>query len=195
MKIFAGHVVLQTTAGKQFKVLKSGLCDEDLEYLEYIIPPEIEIKVYIHRDKEILESRSDYVRKAEKINGKVTLTKTNRDLSNRKLTAYLYIFTKKINGKGLLVLDKAEHEFSFEHQNIVEFSGNPSSIRYTHYSSRSRNEGEEYEGYLLFVEDDKGDLICAKGSRLVYESKVGQIRKAKKGSRLDANFNVREERG
>ena len=118
----------------------------------------------------------------------MTLTKKNREPCTRTFTAYLYIFSENLQRDEEKVLDKIEHEFSFEHQNKIEFSGNQSRIEHTK-SEFHRSYGDIDKGYLVLVEDDKGKILCIKGSRPLYEDKASQIRKANKGSLFDADFN------
>ena len=188
VNIVAGKVILKTPAGKQLKVPQSGLSNADQIYLANAIPPKIDIDVNIDNDRKKLSESLGYTRTREKITGHVTLTKKNRDPCNRRFSAYLYIFEKDLREDEIRVLDKAKHEFSFEHQKKVSFDGNQSNVEYTKYDSDyyySTNLGKKYEGYLVVVEDDKGKIICVKGSRRLYENKANQIRKAKKGSLLD----------
>ena len=190
VKIVAGKVILKTPAGKRLNVLKSGLSNADQIYLANAVPPKIDIDVDIDNDRKKLHESVGYTRTREKIKGHVTLIKKNREPCNRTFSAYLYLFRKDLSEDEISVLDKSKHEFSFEHQKKVSFDGNQSKVEYTKYDSdyyhysRNRNPGSEYAGYLVIVED-KGKIICVKGSRRLYENKASQIRKAKKGSLLD----------
>ncbi len=184
VKIFSGKVVLKLPNGKQVKVPQSGLSQKDQDYLKSAIPPKIDIEVNIDRDKKTPVSWDGYVRKSEKIQGKVTITKKNREPCNKSFTAYLYIFSKDLQDDEIEVLDKAKHEFTFKNQKKIEFSGGTSKIEYTD-SYYGNDYGDEYEGYLVFIEDASGKIIYTKGSRKLYENKVSQIKKAKKGSTLD----------
>jgi len=188
VKIIAGKVILKTPAGKQLKVPQSGLSSADQTYLANAVPPKIDIDVDIDRDRKKISESLGYTRTSEKIKGHVTLTKKNRDPCSRTFSAYLYIFDEGISDKEVRVLDKSKHKFSFEHQKKISFDGNQSKVEYTKYDSdyyHSTNLGKKYAGYLVVVEDDKGKIICVKGSRPLYENKASQIRKTTKGSLLD----------
>lgn len=188
VNFFSGKVVLKTTAGKQFKVPVSGLSAEDQKYLKNVVPPTIGIEVAMNRETKILSSSSDSIRKTEKIKAQVTLTKKNREPCGRKFTAYLYVFAKNIRENELMVLDAAEHGFSFEKKNKIVFSGNPVETERTERSYSRSNEGQEYEGYLVVIEGDRGTVLYTKGSRPLYETHAGQIRKAEKGTCFDPKF-------
>ncbi len=188
VKIFSGKVVLKTAEGKQIKVPQNGLSQKDLEYLKNVVPPKIDIEVNIKKEnKQTSSDGYGYSRRKEKIKGKVTLLKKNKAPSNRKFTAHLYVFAEDIRDDELWILDKAKHEFSFEHQKTVEFSGNQRSVSYSD-SSYSNKYGDQYKGYLVFIEDDNGKIICIKGSPSNLEKNVGRIKKAKINDRFDDNL-------
>jgi len=188
VNFFSSKVVLKTAAGKQFKVPISGLSAEDQKYLKNVVPPTIDIAVAMNRETKILSSSSDSIRKAEKIKAQVTLTKKNSEPCGRKFTAYLYVFAKNNRENELVVLDAAEHGFSFEQENKIVFSGNPVETERTERSYSRINEGQEYEGYLVVIEGDQGTVLYTKGSRSLYETHADQIRKAEKGTRFDPKF-------
>ena len=198
VKLFSGKVVLKTAAGKQIKVPQNGLSQKDLEYLKNAVPPKIDIEVNINTDSKNMNNK-DYVSsinmKQEKIRGKVTITKKNRAPSCRKFVAYLYIFTKHQQSEEIKVVDTKTHAFSFEKHNTVKFEGSTISTHYYNksygsgYSSEYDNYGEEYEGYLVFIEDETGNIICTKSSRSLYESNISQIKKSKKNDHFDDDMN------
>lgn len=190
VKIFSGKVVLKLANGKQVKVPQSGLSKEDQEYLKSAIPPKIDIHVDI--DKKGEQTSSDGYgyssRRKQKIKGHVTLTKKNRDPSSRQFTAYLYVFAKELRDDEIWVLDTVKEAFSFENQKTFEFSGNQRSVNYTDYSDGA-DSGDQYEGYLVFIEDEKGSIIYMKGSSKLYESKISQIKNSKNNARFDDDMN------
>ncbi len=190
VKIFSGKVILKLANGKQVKVPQSGLSKKDLEYLASAIPPKIDFEVDIDNDER--QTSSDGYgyssRRKQKIKGSVTLTKKNRDPSNRQFTAYLYVFAKELRDDEIWVLDTVKKAFSFESQKTVEFSGNQRSVNYTDYSDVD-DYGDKYEGYFVFIEDEKGNIIYTKGSRSLYESKISQTKKSKNNDRFDDDMN------
>ena len=189
VKVFSGKVILKTADGKQIKVSQSGLSKKDLEYLKNAIPPKIDIKVDV--DKENKQTDSDgygYSRRKQKIKGSVILTKKNREPSNRQFTAYLYVFAKELRDDEIWVLDTVKKDFSFENQKTVEFSGSQRSVNYTDYSDGS-DYGDQYEGYIVFIEDKNGNIIYTKGSRSLYESKISEIKSSKNNDRFDDDMN------
>lgn len=190
VKLFSGKVVLKTKAGKQVKVPQSGLSQKDIDYLKNVIPPKIDIEVDL--DNNSTQTSSDGYgyssRRKQKIKGSVTLIKKNREPSNRKFTAYLYVFAKELRDDEIWVLDTVKKDFSFENQKKIEFSGSQRSVNYTDYSDGA-DYGDKYEGYLVFIEDDNGKIICTKASRSLYESKISQIKKSKSNARFDDDMN------
>ncbi len=198
VKLFSGKVVLKTADGKQIKVPQNGLSNKDLEYLKNVVPPKLDIEVDINTDSKNIKNKhfvSSINMKQEKIRGKVTITKKNRDPSCRTFVAYLYVFTKHQQSEKIKVIDKKKHDFSFKTQNMVKFEGSTISTHYynngyywSDFSSNYDNYGEEYEGYLVFIEDDKGHIICTKGSCKLFENMVSKIKKSKKNDLFDEDM-------
>ncbi|MCF7848636.1 MAG: hypothetical protein K9M45_07300, partial [Kiritimatiellales bacterium] len=195
VNIFSDQVVLRKPDGNQIKVPKSGLSQKDIMYLEYAIPPDIDLEVNIDRDKKTISSYSsdygdyDHATKTERIRGKATIVKKSRHPCKRDFTAYLYVFGKRMDTDDVMVIDRTEHGFSFENQKETEFSGDLVSVTYTK-SSYSSSHGTEYEGYLLFVDDDDGKVVATKGSRELYEDNVDEVRDARINSRFDRDFKL-----
>lgn len=189
VQVISDKVVLKKTNGKQIKVPISGLCAADQQYLESATPPKIEIDVNIDKDtKTVAGNGYNYEVKNDKVKGHVTITKKNRESSSKKFTAYLCIISEDRRNDTLWLLDKSQHGFSFKNQNKITFSGDKSSTSYytgSNYRSSSRGWNGKYAGYLVIIEDDKGKVICTKGSRSLFEENVSRIRKAKKGSELE----------
>ena len=205
VNFFSDKVILKTAAGKQFKVPQNGLSQKDIAYLKNVVPPKIDIEVNIITDSKNIKvpkinidlgiyssSSSSTSMKQEKIRGKVTITKKNRDPSCRTFVAHLYIFTKHQSSEEIKIVDKTTREFSFKNQDIVKFEGSTISIHY--YNDRYRsppfisdydNYGEVYEGYLVFIKDNEGNIICTKGSCKLFENKVSEIKESKNNDLFD----------
>lgn len=190
VNLVAGKVILKTTKGKQIKVPQNGLSSADQKFLENAIPPDIDIDVNIDNDSEKISESYSYTRSREKVKGSVTITKKNREPSNKKFKATLYLFSENLASKELTVIAKSEHDFSFEKSNKVIFSGDKGQAEYTNresYSSSGKT-GDKYEGYLAVIEDPSGKIVHVKGSRPLFENQAVKILKAKKNSKFDSKF-------
>ena len=195
VKFFGGKVVLRKPDGKELKVSANGLCAADRKYLNESIPPTIEIDVDIDNDrKEVGSYSSDYssygwAKKTEKVKCEVTVTKKSRDENSTPLIARLYVFSKNLETDELRVEIKQEQEFSFEHQKNMTFASNPVLLKYEK-SSTYGDRGETYEGYLVFVENETGQLIDVHGSRKKFEENFSKITPAVQGTRFDDDLDM-----
>jgi hypothetical protein len=188
VKLMPGKVVLKTPTGKLFKVPQSGLSADDQTYLKNAIPPQIEIKVAISRKNKPLSKNYDSynTRKAETIKGTINLTKKNREPCMWEMTAYLYVFCKKLDTKEIRVMIKSKKDFSFKTEKTFSFVSGEALIKYE--KREYSNSGEEYKGYVLIVVDSKDNVLCTKGSRQLYESKASEILSAEVGTLFDSNL-------
>lgn len=183
--IIGGKVILKKANGKQIKVPQVGLCDADQKYLENAVPPKIDIDVNVNKKRKKLQEFDGYVNYSERVTGKVTLLKKNKNPSNKPFVAHLYIFSKDHREDEIQIIEKTSHKFSFEHQKKIEFSGKQTKFNYSKWLYGSLDHGEQYEGYLVIITDNNNKIIGTKGSRSILETKASQIMKAKTGSILD----------
>jgi len=199
INVFGRKVVLKRADGKQLKVPMSGLCDADVKYITKSIPPEIEIEVDVDNDRKTLDSYSsdygyyDYSKKAQKVKCEVTVTKKSRMQNSTPLTATIFVFSKDPRSDELRVILTAEKDFSFENQEEATFSTGTASLTITKSSSSywsGSNDGAEYEGYVVCVEDKNGNIVGMRGSRNLYEECIGKIRGAKEGTRFDRDMDM-----
>ncbi|MDH3981495.1 MAG: SHD1 domain-containing protein [Kiritimatiellaceae bacterium] len=195
VNIIGTKVVLKSAAGKILKVPKNGLCRADLEYLAQAIPPKIEIDVDMDKDRDTLDSYSscygsyNYERKAETAKCSVTLTKKNREPSNRELVATIYVLVKSTRGSTRKVVSYATHKFSFKNSKAAQFAAPAATVEYTK-SDYVSNHGQKFEGYLVIVEDQDGNVVATETNQSKYENHVHKFKKAKKGTRFDSGFDI-----
>ncbi|MDF7824968.1 hypothetical protein P4B35_13180 [Pontiellaceae bacterium B12227] len=87
------------------------------------------------------------------------------------------------------MLDIAKKEFDFNYSKSTTFNSEPVTLQYED-SSHWGKEGYRYSGYLVFVVDEKDQIVKVESNKGGYESNIVKIRKAKVGNILDGNFNV-----
>lgn len=193
--IFADKVVLRRADGVEIKVPQNGLSASDIKYLSEAIPPEMTLEVSVKNDKKQMGSySSDYSsygweRKGQIVKCTATVAKKSKQENKTPLKARLYVFSKDLTTDEVEVVALAEQEFSFASQNMVEFTSTPVSLEYSK-SSYDGNRGQEYEGYLLVVEDAEGKIMAMKASRKLYEENAGKIRPSVKGTRFDSDMDM-----
>ena len=182
----SGKVVLKTSAGKQIKVPMSGLCAADHKYLISAIPPKLKISVDVDVDRDKQGDGYYYETTDEAYTITITIEKTNKEESDRKLTARAYMVAETKNNKGMLI-GYSSHDFSFMGQSTAEFSvsGDVSSTQ-----SYWSNHGYEYEGYLILVESEDGKVIAMESNQNRFEKNVRNLKKARKGDQLSKSLTV-----
>ncbi len=194
--IVSGRVILHKPDGKELKVPLRGLCAADIKYLEAKIPPSIDIDVNVDKDKTNLESYSGYTTSYEreeiKIKCEVTISKKSRDKSSMPLKACILVFSEDTRNKELKVISRTEKEFNFLYNDEITFNSDVAKFEATEYSGYygGSEHGDEYEGYLVFVENGDGELIAVRGSSKSYEKNIERLKGFKKDTRFDDDYDV-----
>jgi len=194
--IVSGRVILHRADGKELKVPMKGLCAADIKYLETKIPPEIDIDVSVDKDKTNLESYSgystSYEREEIKIKCEVTVTKKSREKSSMPLKACIYVFSSDSRSKDIKVLSRTEKEFTFEGSEELVFSSDAAKFQNSEYSGYygGSEYGEEYEGYIAYVENDAEEMIAVRGSSKSFERNIERIKSFKVDDRFDDDYDI-----
>ncbi len=194
--ITSGRVILKKSDGKQLKVPMKGLCSADLKYLETKIPPDIDIDVKVDKDKNKLSEESFYSYSYEKneyaITCEVTVAKKGRDKNSMPLKAGVLVFSEGTKNKELKVIAKNDKEFDFKYSDSVTFNSDLVKIQEYEYSGyySGGEGGEEYAGYVVYVENKDGEMLEVRGSSGKFEKNIARIKDFNKGTRFNDNFVV-----
>jgi len=178
--LMRGKVSLKTTDGKQVRVPLSGLSSVDQEYLKTLIPPKFDIKVKVEIDTKT-KSGQTYRNKQQTVWGTVTIEKKNREPCSKQFKATLMLISKDRKNGDLKIMSKKSHSFSVETENKTVFTGEESELKqYNWASSSSGRTGSEYDGYLVVIENDAGNIITTKSNSKTLEDQAGRVIKEPK---------------
>jgi hypothetical protein len=183
-----GKVVLKTSDGRELKIPVSGLSSRDQDYLASLVPPKLKINVDVDTDTQKVNEYYDFTRKREIVKGLVDLEKTNREPCNKVFRIHFYIFAKQMGGSSYWLISYVEKKESFAgtSKNIV-FRSDPVEVG-SESSSYSSSRGFKYDGYLVVVEDEAGEMVLMESNRGIYESNWSKIKGAEKGAEFDRDF-------
>ncbi len=194
IKLFRDEVVLETSAGKQFKIPVSRLCYTDKEWLANAIPPDIKITVNVDTDRGRSDSgkygsMKNLKKKAETVKVKVVLEKTNPEPCNRDFMVQIYAVAKDTNREIRKVIGYSEREFSFKTNEAIEIEVPLSTVTYV---EGRLSRGSRYEGYLVVIKEKnkEGEIVATKSKELAYEKNAPQFEQAKKGTLFDPDFGI-----
>jgi hypothetical protein len=187
VKMYGSKVVLKTANGKTLHVPAGGLCDDDQEYLSHLtaVPPKIQIEVDddLERDK---KGAGYYLENEEqRVTCNVVVKKTNSEPCLGNFKARLYVIGEEKEGTKKKILGIKEQAFSFARQDATEFSLTATAKSRVGYMWA---EGFEYEGYLVCVEDDSGEMIAMESNQNAYERHMDVILKSSQGNIFTEDF-------
>ncbi|QBG47913.1 hypothetical protein EGM51_11085 [Verrucomicrobia bacterium S94] len=168
----AGKVVIQDRDGKKQEYSPDELSENDVSYLEEIIPPRLSLDVSKSSD-------SSTSGKAESIICRASIKKANTRSYKGELTAVLVIIAEEMR-TGAFSKAGASKEFTFtlpeKHGVPVEFE--TSSIKLAKSSAKS---GRVYAGYVLVVWDRFGNPIAVKSNRDSFLERAARIARPHNG--------------
>lgn len=187
VKKIGSKAILTTAKGKQLKIPMHGLCKADLAYIASVIPPEFKIDVDIDKDSRKLADYDGYVSKKDSISGEVIIKQTNSDKCNRSFKACLYVFAKDLKSDSKMVILKKEHSFDYRTSKQTSFTTNVACIQHRDYWYNGKK-GMTYDGYLIFIEDSKGNVVKVDASQKKYEDNIPRIKPLNKGDGFNRSF-------
>lgn len=189
--MFAGtKVLLKTADGRVLKIPVDGLCAADLEYLAAVVPPKIDITVDVDKNRNSEFAVDGYKRNRETIKCTVFIKKKNKYPCSREFKTHFYVFAEKLNGDLYWLISCASHSLSFnDGENTFSFKSTPASVEWQDMTFAD-NRGFKYEGYIVVVEDDAGNVIAMESTRDLYENNWNKIRGAAKGAQFDHELDI-----
>ncbi|MDF7799372.1 SHD1 domain-containing protein [Pontiellaceae bacterium B1224] len=196
VSVIGSKVVLKTPEGKTLKVTMSGLSAADKKFLASSIPPTIKIDVDIDKDEEKMHDSGYSVSKKETVSCQVELQKTSKEPCNREFTVHAYIFAESLRDNSKKIIIHKEQKLDFKNTAKVSFASGSASVQnYKGWSSTSNGKyGAEYHGYLVIVEDDRGNVIAVESNQTTYEKNIASIKGKDVGTRFDKNYRILTEK-
>jgi hypothetical protein len=172
-------VVLEKKDGTRTMVPMTALCAKDQEYLASVIPPKVEIDVDKDVSSEKLYESGYSTKERDKITINATIKKVSKAPCSQKLKVYVFVVAKSYIGGSRLVVGKADAPFSFEKQGAVFLKADGSVSYWDSYGSGKQ--GWKYEGYIVVVENEKGQVIAVESNKSTYEKNWSKIKVQKVG--------------
>ncbi len=175
IQMAGNKVVLEKQDGTRIMVPMNKLCAKDNEYLASVVPPEIKIEVDRDKSTEALSDNGYSTHDRDTITVNVAVKKVSKSPCTQKFKAYLYIIAESYRGDSRVVIGKNEVSFSFDKKNSVSLNASGSVSYWDSYGGGKS--GWQYEGYLVVVENDKGEMVAIDANKSSYEKKLNVIRK------------------
>lgn len=185
IQMAGSKVMLETADGKRITVPKKGLCDEDLEYLSNAVPPTLKIDVDVNLDRDKQGNGYYHERTEETVSCKVSIRKTNRDPCARAFKVCVYLLAKEKNGDRRQIAELHQQSLRFETGDAISLDASTTIRSETGYSWAN---GYRYEGYLVCVTDEGGNVIAVETNKNTYEAHLKSLLKGSKGTVFTDSF-------
>jgi hypothetical protein len=178
-----GQVSLRTKDKKIVHVSISDLSPDDQKYVLRSTPPDIDVDV-----SEITDRHNEgfgggrgggFQIQYGTVQFRVTLTKSRS--YSKPITVELYIIGSQSAQERYGLLGKTIKNFSFDSENVNKFEFMSDDINMRQFEAGGTL-GAEYEGYLVVLVEENGNVFKVKGSRSMFEEHAETIRKQEKGA-------------
>lgn len=187
VKMSGSKVVLKTAEGKTLRVPVSGLCDDDQMYLSHktAVPPKIQIEVDDDLERKKKGYGGEFEEEEQSVLCTVVIKKTNREPCLGNFKARLWIIGEEAEGTQKKILGIKEQAVSFAKDSVTEFSLKATTSCQRGYMWAN---GYEYEGFIVCVEDESGEMVAIESNQNAYERSMFVIRKSSQGSIYTEDF-------
>ncbi len=170
------NIILKKADGTQLSVPPMKLSEEDRTYLQGKVPDDLidPTKSALDRPNPLridvkTSKKTDTVKSDGFVNRDVTVVVKVRKRSlepyDRTLTAELFVVGVHKGDEYLVLLDRTKQEFDFKMGDDAEMQSKVTHIRYFDVAKN----GVEYNGNVVVIRDDEGNILEAKGSNRTYE--------------------------
>jgi hypothetical protein len=186
-----GQISLKNSKGKIVKIPISQFGEEDLKFIELLNPPTLDLAVTKTTEQRVYpptepDSDSELPRTSfYEFTAKIKQTSTK--IYNQELTAELFVIGKENNGdKNILYCYQKEPiHLTDGSKSYIEFK--TTRITITEYVLYGQLRGEAYDGYMLLISDERGEIIASSATRDQWLDIADNLRKLPVGKTFDEN--------
>jgi hypothetical protein len=162
-------IVIQDQVGNKAEYDPANLCAADLEYLEKVLPPSLNVDV----SRSITSKTSS----SEMVKCITTIKKSDTRPYKGELTAVLVMLAEEIRtGVSSKAGSSTEFKFTLPEKHGIPIEFESKVAKFVKGSSKS---GRAYTGYVLVVWDRFGNPISVKSNRDSYIEKATKIARPK----------------
>ena len=189
VRLAADLVVLRKRDGNEVKVPLKNLCDEDRRYVLLLNPPALDIRVNDAIDGNTIRSREGSDARVESVSIDVVLRKTSAEPYEAELSLDVIMLGRTLQLDRYVIIEHSKSTFGLTdvNKNLYEYKCGPADIR---NMKGGRNQGVEYEGFVVIVRDSRGEVVSVKANRLEFEKNAGALLHANKGDAFDEDFHA-----
>ncbi|MDZ8117769.1 hypothetical protein [Pontiella agarivorans] len=179
-------IVLKTAKGKQAKVPLSGLSEEDRAYIQLEQPPEFDIE-FIRISEKVPEPPPtpfvDLVFPSRSFDWTFGVRVKQKDAKfdyGHQIFIEYYAMGKEVGGDHYVFLSKEKSSFTptKENQGIYSFrADDPVRTQTKALTDQASLRGTEYEGYVVILRDERGEIIQYEASKKIFFAHIENIKK------------------
>jgi hypothetical protein len=165
--LMGDRVILEDAKRKQLKLPLDQLSPEDREFIEFALPPKLDINFSKKSVQVANPPVSPWVGQNQRplqifdYTFGTRVKQTSAGVYNRKLTIEYVAFGEEIDGDNYVLLDRTSSSFipTQENKRSHEFVGQPVEIMRIAYRDSAPMRGTKYGGYLITVKDERDTII------------------------------------
>lgn len=184
---FSGdQIALKSVKGKVKKIPVSEFSAEDLQYLELINPPRLELEVGKSSDQRRYPPthNNNNLPRQNIFTFFTRIKQASNKVYSHGLTVEVFIIGDEKNGDKNLLFSYQKENFNLEGSGS-SFEMKSTEIKITEYDLNGQRRGNGYQGYMILVTDSRGEIIASKASRDEWLLIVENLRKLPVGKTFD----------
>jgi hypothetical protein len=161
--VISGSAVLRNSKGKTVKIPLDKFNEQDKAYISLAMSPELDLDL----GKKIRQKDLEYSDGAVRINEymfSAKIKQTSSAIYNHPLEAAFYVIGSEIGANKYMLLDKTSARFTLNNENDRSFSFSGRTVEMLDYVSYEQRRGDRYEGFLITITDERGEIIAHRSS-------------------------------
>lgn len=161
LTIVGQKVSLKTLKGKVIKVPMSDFSAQDLEYIQLVTPPKLDLSFSKSSKARIFpDTLSNEIPTSGYHNFKAIIKQKSARPYRFELTAELFVIGREKIGDKHTLLDYQKAVFTLEDGSSSVFELPSRQVELMQFVQNGQLMGEEYAGYMIIVTDIRGEVIA-----------------------------------
>ena len=197
VSVIGDKVVLKKKRGKVVKVPRRSISREDLVYIDLCQPPALDFsfskktKLHVYPPlTEWFESNNTPPRSLY-YTFSTEIRQTSANAYDHELTAEIFVMAVEVDGGKNILIDYRKEPFRLNEENkrTVNIPGAEALMLTTYVSPGGYWRGEKFAGYMVVVNDSRGEIIAHTETRSEWFDNLENIRKVPVGKTFDKEGN------
>ncbi|VGO22291.1 SHD1 domain-containing protein [Pontiella sulfatireligans] len=183
------NITLKNKKGKIVKIPEVQFSDEDLEYIELLNPPALDVSVSKTTEQRTYPPtyNDDELPRQTFYTFTVKIKQTSSKVYTKPLTVELFIIGDENAGDKSILFHYQKEQFYLEQGSASLFEVTTDEITATEFILVGQLRGDAYNGYMVIVTDSRGEVVAYKAKKEEWFKIADNLRTLPVGKTFDEN--------